>query len=165
MWEWLTVSKATPRGRCSLLALPIKSCRSFQCSEHPADLINPLCLTLMGQALVSRAVRIFKNNLKTVEPMVIGCQLLKSIWHSGKANFEISTVRRSLTTAGTVPDTSHKLRSSISWVPWGSILIRSLKLSPSGPSAEFLLLSDCFLRFPLPSSWLRMPSCPRDYPF
>jgi len=64
---------------------------------------------------------------------------------SGNTDFDIYTVRHSFTMSGMTVDTSHRLKSSISWSCWGPSLIRSLRLKWSAASTEFLLISLMFL--------------------
>jgi len=85
----------------------MKSCNSFRFSAHPDDLIKPLCRVLIGHALDSLTVRILETNLKGIDPMVIGCQLLMSFLRSGKVDLDINTVRHSFTTSGITPVASH----------------------------------------------------------
>jgi len=66
------INKDYSRGQCSFFIFQIKSCNKFRFSAQPDD----LCLGLMGQAFVSLTVKILENNLKMVDSMVIGHQLL-----------------------------------------------------------------------------------------
>ena len=105
--------KTTPRGGCSFFAFLIRSCSNFRFSAHPDDLINPLCRGLMGHALVNLAVRILENNLKIVDLVVIGHQLLMSFWCSSKDDFDTNTVQHSFTMSSTIPGTDDRLNNSI----------------------------------------------------
>lgn len=130
---------------CSFLAFLNNSCNNFRFSEHPAALMKRFCHGLIGHALVSCAVMILKNNLRTMKPMVIGLQLLIPFKRCGLLDFGIRTVQHSIIMSGIIPRTSQRLNISISWEYLGSILVGSLNVIPSGLGADFLDISLIFL--------------------
>lgn len=78
----------------------------------------------MGHAQVILAVAILENSLITVEPMVIGRQLLMSPCLATLVDLRIKTVSQSHGVSGTEPVTSQRLKISINKENLGSFLTR-----------------------------------------
>lgn len=76
---------------------------------------------------------------------MIGLQLLISLRQSDLLDFGIKTVWHSLPMSVIVTDTIQSLKISIIQEFLGSILDRSPNVIPSGPGAEFLVISLMFL--------------------
>lgn len=156
MCWWLTVSKAlampmntTPSSLYSLLGDGITGRRSFQFSEDSAALIKPLYLGLRGHDLVNLAVIILENSLNKMEPIVMvssyQCPLNNPVW------LTLVLIQSCIPSPclGFLSDVNQRLKISMVWENSGSIFLRSLRVIPSGPGAEFLLISCTFFSISL----------------